>query len=70
MARIGLNQQLVERAQSETSAVEATLTSARNQIRQADPYQTAAAITEAQSQLQTLYAVTARLSKLRLVDFL
>ena len=70
MARVGLNQQLVERAQSETSAAEAALTTARNQLRSADPYQTAAALTESQTQLETLYAVTARLSKLRLVDFL
>lgn len=70
MARVGIDQQTVERAQSETSAATAALTISRNQIRQADPYQTAAALSEAESQLEMLYEVTARLSRLKLVDFL
>lgn len=70
IARAGIQQQTVERAQSEGSAATAALTISRNEIRQADPYQTAAALSEAESQLEMLYTVTARLSRLKLVDFL
>ncbi len=70
MARVGIDQQMVERAQGETSAATAALTISRNQIQLADPYQTAAALSEAESQLEMLYTVTARLSRLKLVDFL
>lgn len=70
MSRIGLDQQIADRAKTEGAAAMATLTTMRNDIRRADPYQTAAALTEAQAQLETLYTVSARLSDLRLVNFL
>ena len=47
-----------------------TLQVSRNDIRSADPYQTATALTEVQTQIETLFAVTARLSRLNLVDYL
>ena len=67
---IGYIQQTIERAQTEGGASIAVYETMRNELRLADPYQTAAAITEAETQLDTLYAVTARLSKLKLVDYL
>jgi flagellar hook-associated protein 3 FlgL len=70
MGRIGLHQQTVERAATANSSALATLELSRNDIRRADPYETAAALTEVQSQLESLYAVTARLSNLNLVDYL
>lgn len=70
MAQVGYTQQLIEYAQTEGSAATATLEIMRNEFRQADPYATSTAITEAETHLDALYAVTARLSKLRLVDYL
>ncbi|WP_410218781.1 flagellin [Paracoccus sp. (in: a-proteobacteria)] len=70
MGRIGLNQQSVERAQATNASSLSTLERSRNDIRRADPYETATALTEVQSQLDAVYAVTARLSKLKLVDYL
>lgn len=70
MGRVGLGQQMIDRAQSANSAALDTLERSRNDIRRADPFETAAALTEVQAQLESLYAVTARLSKLKLVDYL
>lgn len=70
MGRIGFTQQMIERLQAENSATLATLQSSRNNLRVADPYETAGALTQVEAQLEALYSVTARLSKLKLVDYL
>lgn len=70
MARVGLNQQIVDQGQAANAAALSTLNVARNDIRSADPYETSVALTEAQSQLDALYTITARLSKLKLVEYL
>ncbi|MBU2956883.1 flagellin [Paracoccus sp. 1_MG-2023] len=70
MGRIGLQQEVVERASTINGAAIATFEIARSDIRGADAFETAAALTEVESQLEALYAVTARLSKLSLVDYL
>ncbi|MDB6178808.1 hypothetical protein PAF17_15025 [Paracoccus sp. Z330] len=70
MARIGQNQQFSERAKTENAAIMTVMQTARNDIRLADPYETAGALTQIESQLQTLYTVTARLSQLKLSEFL
>jgi len=70
MARIGIAQNTVERAQASNGAALSTLDLARNDLLRADPYETSAALTEVKATLDTIYAVTARLSKLKLVDFL
>ncbi|WP_405403428.1 hypothetical protein [Paracoccus sp. Ld10] len=70
MGRVGLAQQTVERAQVTGTTTLNTLERARTDIRSADPFETAAALTEVQSQLESLYAVQARLANLKLVDFL
>lgn len=70
MSRIGLNQQITERAQTGNASALTTLNIARNEIRSADPFETAAALKEVQAQLESLYTVTARLSNLKLVDYL
>lgn len=70
MGRVGLKQQFIERAITENSGARATWTTMRNNLRLADPYETAGALAQVESQLEALYAVTARLSKLKLVDYL
>lgn len=70
MGRIGFGQQQIERARTGNSGFLATLQTTRNDLRAADPYQTAGALQQAQSQIEALYAVTARLSSLKLVSFL
>jgi flagellar hook-associated protein 3 FlgL len=70
MGRIGLSQQAATRAETSNAAALSTLQISRNDIRSADPYETATALTEVESQLESLYAVTARLSRLNLVDYL
>lgn len=70
MGRVGSTQQLIERAQTENAATVSALQTSRNAIRLADPYETAGALTQVESQLEALYAVTARLSNLKLVDYL
>ncbi len=70
MGRIGLQEQNVAQAQAENSAAIAMLTTLNNTLREADPATTAAAISEAEAQLQALYSVTARLADLNLVSYL
>jgi flagellar hook-associated protein 3 FlgL len=68
--RIGLTEQIIDRARSTSATAMATLQLSRAEIRSVDAFETAAALKEVDGQLETLYTVTARLSKLKLVDFL
>lgn len=70
MGSIGLKQEVVERARVTNAAAISTFEIARTDIRGADAFETAAALTEVEGQLEALYAVTARLSRLSLVDYL
>lgn len=70
MSRLGYTQQVIATAQTEGDAASATLQTARNTLREADPLATAAAISDAETKLQTLYSVIGRLSQLKLVDYL
>ncbi|MDM7459375.1 MAG: hypothetical protein P3W94_008505 [Paracoccus sp. (in: a-proteobacteria)] len=70
MGRVGLTEQLIDNARTTNSAALSVLNLTRNEIRAADPFATAAALSEVQSQLETVYAVTARVSKLKLVDYI
>lgn len=69
MSRVGYAQQVIASAQTEGEAATATLTMARNTLREADPFTTSAAISEAETRLQTLYSVIGRLSQLKLADY-
>lgn len=62
----GVLQEMVELARTRNGAEVSSLRIARNEVVAADPYETAAALSEAQLQLESLYAVTARLSQLSL----
>ncbi|MDO5648462.1 flagellin [Paracoccus sp. (in: a-proteobacteria)] len=68
--RLGAVQQQIEAAQVEARSYMSTLELARNDIRGADVYRSSTELTEVQSQLEAIYALTARLSRLKLVDFL
>lgn len=60
----------IETARSRNAAERTALQVARNEIVTVDPYAAATALAEAQTQLETLFATTARLSRLSLVNYL
>ncbi|WP_374298570.1 hypothetical protein [Paracoccus sp. (in: a-proteobacteria)] len=69
-ARVGYAQQVIATSQTEGEAATATLQTARNTLREADPFATSAAISEAETKLQTLYSVIGRLSQMKLADYI
>jgi flagellar hook-associated protein 3 FlgL len=68
--RIGLAQARIDQAKTRNVAEEFTLQMARSDLLSVDPYEAATRMEAAQNQLETLYSVTARLSRQSLVDFL
>ena len=69
-ARIGASESQIDRARSEVMAESEGLRIARTELIGADPYETAINLQMAETQLQTLYTLTARLSRLSLTDYL
>lgn len=69
-AEVGLLEETVERASTRNAAETTAMSLARSDILAADPYETATALTQAEANLQNLYALTARLSRLSLTDYL
>lgn len=69
-AGTGLQQQAVSDAATSNDAARAAMTLSRNAITSADPYETATALEETQTRLESLYALTARLSRLSLTEYL
>jgi flagellar hook-associated protein 3 FlgL len=67
---LGFAQARIEQAQTRNESEIAALEIARSDLLSIDPYEAATRLEAAQTQLETLYSVTARLSRLRLVDFL
>lgn len=67
---LGLAQGRIDQAQTRNQAEDAALQMAQSDLVAVDPYEAATRMEAAQSQLETLYAITARLSRLSLVDFL
>lgn len=67
---LGTVEGLIADAQSRNSTEQSALQIARLSLVSIDPYDAAARLQEAQGQLETLYTLTARLSRLSLVDFL
>lgn len=67
---IGRSQEAIDKARIRNQAERATLEIARFDIVKADPFETAAQLEAIQTQLETLYAVTARLSQLSLTNYL
>jgi flagellar hook-associated protein 3 FlgL len=67
---LGTAEGQIEAARSRNEAETGALQIARTSLLSVDPYDAAARLQEAQVQLETLYTLTARLSRLNLVDFL
>ena len=69
-ADIGYTEARIEEAKSRNAAAQTSLEIARNELLAADPYETASRLEEVQFQLESLYAVTVRTSRLTLLSFL
>lgn len=69
-ATVGSVQNRLALSETANAAEQTLLQMARNDIVGADPYETATRLEAAQTQLETLYTITARLSRLSLVDYL
>ena len=69
-ARLGTVQAQIEAASVRNGAETTSLQIARNGITAVDPYETASRLEATRQQLETLYTLTARISRLSLVDFL
>lgn len=69
-AGLGVVEGKIDSAQSRNSAEASTLQIARSGIVSVDPYETAARLESTQTQLETLYTITARMTRLSLMDFL
>lgn len=70
MSSIGIRQETVAKTQTSNAAETSTLTIAKNALIEADPYETATALKEIEANIETLYTLTSRLSKLSLVGYL
>ena len=69
-ARLGLVEAQIDSAAIRNSNETSALQIARNGITEADPYETATRLDETEAQLEKIYALTARLSRLSLLDYL
>ena len=69
-AEIGASEGQLSRAKAEVLAEAESLELARTRLIEADPYETAVELQSAETQLQTLYAITSRLSQLSLTGYL
>jgi flagellar hook-associated protein 3 FlgL len=69
-ARLGTTEAGIANAAIRNDSEKSALETARLDLLSVDPYDTAARLEQTQSQLEALYTITARLSRLNLVDFL
>lgn len=69
-ARLGETQSRIEIAQTRNAAEASTLEIARTNLVTVDPYETATRLQDAETQLQLIYTLTARISRLSLADYL
>jgi len=69
-ARIGTVEAQIEAARTRNSAEESSLGILRSDIGSVDPYEAATRLQTIQSQLESLYLVTARVSRLSLAEYL
>lgn len=69
-ADMGYAEARIEEASSRNAAARTSLEYARNELLAADPFETASRLEEVQFQLESLYAVTVRTSRLTLLSFL
>lgn len=69
-ARLGGMQSQIDRAQTRNESEAAALGIARTGMVEIDPYETATRLQDAETQLQLIYTLTARISRLSLADYL
>lgn len=69
-ADLGFAESRIEESRTRLESEKTALELARNTLVSIDPYDAATALERTQSQLESLYAVTVRLSRLSLADFL
>jgi flagellar hook-associated protein 3 FlgL len=69
-ARLGLTEAKIGASATRNSNEAMALKIARNGIVEADPYETATKLEETTAQLEKIYAITARMSRLSLLDYL
>jgi len=69
-ARLGTAQAQIDAAASRNAAETTSLQIARADITAADPFETASKLQETQQQLEKIYAITARITRLSLMDYL
>lgn len=69
-AEIGMQEEAIAHDAARNAAETTAMAIARTRIVEADPYETATALTQTEASLQHLYALTARLSRLSLADYL
>lgn len=69
-ARLGSIEASIDTAATRNSAEASALELARQGLVQADPYQAAARLAATETQIQSLYSITARLSRLSLVGYI
>lgn len=69
-ARLGTTQAQIDAAATRNSAETSSLQIARADMLSADPFETASKLQETQAQLEKIYAVTARITRLSLMDYL
>ena len=69
-ARIGTLEERVEDAQARNAAERSAYELARNEIVEADPYETATLLQTVIAQIESLYTITARISRLRFTDYM
>ena len=69
-ARLGFAQSRIEEAKARVSAETSFLQIARNDLLSLDLYEVSARLSETETRLETLFAITARLSRLSLTDYI
>lgn len=69
-SRIGAVEAQVQRADVEVASERDSLMIARSQLIEIDPFEVAVGLQNAETQLQALYSITARMSRLSLVQYL
>lgn len=69
-ARLGTTEASIQSAATRNDAEKSALETARLNLLSVDPYETATKLQQTQDQLQTVYTITARASRLSLVNFL
>lgn len=69
-ARLGISEEVIERARVRMNTAATTLAIERARLTEADSYAAGSQLIQAEAQLDSLYALTARLSKLSLTRYL